>query len=243
MSYVTADAGSKIINTASGTVASAVDIEGGYFSVNSLTDIPNHAKVTGALCYCISDSSFYQYNGTAWNKANLGGGLSGGTLSGPLTVTGGDSATAGKIILSQSGTGQITDSGTSTLFGFLNSNDLTLGHNSYNLKMRGKEISTDRQISAESFNATSDARLKENFTEYTSDKSILDLPIYTFDFINGAKNQLGCKAQDLQKICPEIVIENEDGYLSIQESKLVYLLLGEIRKLNMRLDQLERSSK
>jgi hypothetical protein len=41
------------------------------------------------------------------------------------------------------------------------------------------------------------------------------LPIYKFDFINGVKNQIGCMAQDLQKICPEIVHEGNDGYLSI----------------------------
>lgn len=81
------------------------------------------------------------------------------------------------------------------------------------------------------FIATSDARLKENFEEYHSSKSILDLPVYKFDFINGPKNQLGCKAQDLQEICPEIVHENDNGYLAIQESKLVYLLLQELTEL------------
>ena len=95
------------------------------------------------------------------------------------------------------------------------------------------------QLSAKSFNATSDARLKENFVEYTSDKSVLDLPIYKFDFIDGTKNQIGCKAQDLQEICPEIVNEGSDGYLSIQESKIVYLLLEEVKHLRARLDALE----
>lgn len=86
-------------------------------------------------------------------------------------------------------------------------------------------------IEALSYNATSDARLKENFIPLTTQKSILDLPIYKFDFINGLKNQIGCKAQDLQEICPEIVNENSNGYLSIQESKIVYLLIDEIKKL------------
>ena len=85
----------------------------------------------------------------------------------------------------------------------------------------GIGIKAAHGIQAEYFNATSDARLKENFKEYTPEKSILDLPVYKFDFINGAKNQIGCKAQDLQEICPEIVNEGSDGYLSIQESKIV----------------------
>lgn len=93
-------------------------------------------------------------------------------------------------------------------------------------------------VEAESYNATSDARLKENFQQFIPKKSILDLPIYKFDFINGTKNQIGCKAQDLQEICPEIVSEDGDGYLSIQESKIVYLLIDEIKKLKGQLNLL-----
>lgn len=98
---------------------------------------------------------------------------------------------------------------------------------------------TAGDVTAGYFNATSDARLKENFEPLAVDKSILDLPTYKFDFINGAKNQIGCKAQDLQEICPEIVSENADGYLSIQESKIVYLLLEEVKKLKREIDELK----
>ncbi len=58
----------------------------------------------------------------------------GDTLTKPLTVTGGDSTTAGKIILTSNG--QITDTGTATLLGFSNGSLLT-GHGNYTLKLRG----------------------------------------------------------------------------------------------------------
>ncbi len=95
------------------------------------------------------------------------------------------------------------------------------------------------KVYSQQFYATSDARLKENFQQFIPTKSILDLPIYKFDFINGLKNQIGCKAQDLQEICPEIISEEHDGYLSIQESKIVYLLIDEIKKLKMEISQLQ----
>lgn len=94
-------------------------------------------------------------------------------------------------------------------------------------------------IIAGTFNAMSDARLKENIIKYKPEKSILDLPVYKFDFINGAKNQIGCLAQDLQEICPEIVKEDSDGYLSIQENKLVFLLLEEVKKLKKEVSALK----
>lgn len=106
------------------------------------------------------------------------------------------------------------------------------GHQIFNVSSVG-------QVTAGSFNAKSDAQLKENFQPLKTKKSILDLPTYKFDFIDGLKNQIGCKAQDLQEICPEIVDEGTDGYLSIQESKIVYLLLEEVKKLRKEIDELK----
>ena len=63
-------------------------------------------------------------------------GLSGGTLTSPLTLTGGDSATASKIILSSNG--QITDSSTSTMLGFSGGNYI-VGSGSYSTTFRGKQ--------------------------------------------------------------------------------------------------------
>lgn len=83
---------------------------------------------------------------------------------------------------------------------------------------------------ASSFNARSDMRLKENFRPFVHG-DILNLPLYTFDYIDGLKNRVGCIAQDLQLICPEIVHEDKNGYLSIEESKIVYLLLDKMREL------------
>lgn len=96
-------------------------------------------------------------------------------------------------------------------------------------------------IKAQSFNATSDKRLKENIVKYSPNKSILDLPIYSYNFISDEKKtkKIGCLAQDLKEICPEIVKEDDKGYLSIEESKIVYLLLDEIKKLKKRVDELE----
>lgn len=63
-------------------------------------------------------------------------GLSGGTLTSPLTITGGDGATASKIILDTNG--NITDSSTATLFGRAdNGASLLVGHSSHALKLRG----------------------------------------------------------------------------------------------------------
>ena len=95
------------------------------------------------------------------------------------------------------------------------------------------------RITASSFSARSDRRLKENLIIFNPQKSILDLPIYKYDFINGEKEQIGCMAQDLQEICPELINIDEKGYLSIKESKIVYLLINEIKKLKNEVEVLK----
>jgi hypothetical protein len=97
------------------------------------------------------------------------------------------------------------------------------------------------QITATAFYASSDSRLKENIKDYTPDNSILDLPIVEFDFKESKSHQIGCIAQDLQNLFPELVNTNEDGYLSIAENKLVYLCILEIKKLKAELEALKMS--
>jgi hypothetical protein len=96
-------------------------------------------------------------------------------------------------------------------------------------------------ITARTFIATSDKRLKENIIPYVSKKSILDLPVYKYNFISddSKKEHIGCLAQDLQEICPEIVNIDNKGYLSIEESKIVYLLLEEVKKLRKEINELK----
>lgn len=105
-------------------------------------------------------------------------------------------------------------------------------------------VTQDGKVSAVTFSASSDKRLKENIIKYESEKSILDLPVYEYNFIKDEKKekQIGCLAQDLQEICPEIVSTKEDGYLSIQESKIVYLLLEEVKKLKQEVEELKKKS-
>lgn len=62
--------------------------------------------------------------------------LSGGTMTGPLVFDGGDAAGASKIVLA-TGKGQITNSGTQTLFGFIGETTLAMGHSSYAVNIRG----------------------------------------------------------------------------------------------------------
>ena len=103
-------------------------------------------------------------------------------------------------------------------------------------------LSTSSSPTFASVKATSDRRLKENIKEFKVEKSILDLPIVEFDYKQTKQHTIGCIAQDLQEICPEIVSEGEDGYLRIEEGKIVYLLLNEVKKLKSEVELLKQKN-
>lgn len=102
------------------------------------------------------------------------------------------------------------------------------------------DITVSGAVQATSFKATSDRRLKENIKEFKTEKSILDLPVVEFDYKQTKQHTIGCIAQDLQEICPEIVSEGDDGYLRIEEDKIVYLLLNEVKKLKSEVELLKQ---
>ena len=105
------------------------------------------SRVPGHVYHCTdtrttylvqADKNLAIFSTTVTKPSDIGAlNKSGDTLGGPLTITGGDAAGAGKLILDQNTLGQITDSGTSTLLGFINKTTLTAGHSSYTLALRG----------------------------------------------------------------------------------------------------------
>ncbi len=132
--------------------------------------------------------------------------------------------------------GNLEVAGNSTLNG-----DLTVGTTNGGIEFKNGNITGIVKITAEQFNATSDVRKKTNIKNYYCNKSILDLPIKEFEFIDDENHikHIGCIAQDLQQICPELVHTDSDGYLAIEESKLVYLLLQEVKELKQEIKSLK----
>lgn len=93
-------------------------------------------------------------------------------------------------------------------------------------------------IQASNFNSTSDIRLKDNIKPYEYKKSILDLPIVSWNWKKDGSYSMGCIAQDLREIAPDLVDVDSEGFLSIKESKLVYLLLLEVKSLRDKINKM-----
>ena len=57
------------------------------------------------------------------------------------------------------------------------------------------------------------------------------------------ENDLGFIAQDVQKVVPELVRENEDGMLSVRHQSITPILLEAIKELKAEIDELKKQIK
>ena len=96
------------------------------------------------------------------------------------------------------------------------------------------------------YGSPSDKRLKENIKPIDSalDK-VMKLKGVTFDWIQkedqilNIKEDIGFIAQDVQKVIPELVRENEDGMLSMRHQGIAPILLEAIKELKAEIEELK----
>ncbi len=91
-----------------------------------------------------------------------------------------------------------------------------------------------RGVSTVGWTTTSDIRLKENFSplENNLDK-ILKIRGFNYNYKDqpASKKQIGVIAQEVQKVFPETISQNEDGFLSVDYPRLVAPVIEAIREL------------
>ena len=119
----------------------------------------------------------------------------------------------------------------------------------YNTKL----IHTDDKCEALYFNATSDKRAKENIAPATfSGLDLINkLSLYTFNYKDKTDVVPGILAQDLLEVQPEelnlvdnIAATGENGdYMSIKESKLIFVLMQAIKEQQAQIEDLKAQIK
>ena len=112
-----------------------------------------------------------------------------------------------------------------------------------------KTTITKDYVEAPYFNATSDMRAKENITPFNGDaiKIITGLLTYTFNYKNSDTISYGILAQDLvnTKINNFSFIENinasgeNNDYMKVKETKLIYLLIEGMKAQQKEIDSLK----
>jgi hypothetical protein len=94
----------------------------------------------------------------------------------------------------------------------------------------GQTISGNLTLSG-TLTINSDARIKENLTPLTGalDK-VKALTGYNYNRIGSEKLEMGVVAQEVQKVAPELVLEDKEGTLSVAYQNMVALLIEAVKE-------------
>jgi hypothetical protein len=88
---------------------------------------------------------------------------------------------------------------------------------------------------------SSDERLKRNIHTITDPiEKVSSLRGVSFEYEETGQKQIGFIAQEVEKVIPEIVGENYDGYKGVQYQNVVGLLVEAIKEQQKQIDELKR---
>lgn len=108
---------------------------------------------------------------------------------------------------------------------------------------------TNGYVQAPYFNATSDARAKENIrkADFSALSIVNSLPVYNFNYKNSEKPSIGVIAQEAAEFNVDdfSLVENVEAtgenndYMSVKESKLIYILWKAIQEQQQEIEELK----
>jgi len=125
----------------------------------------------------------------------------------------------------------------------------TNGTNRFKMDTSGNFIATADIIA---YGSVSDVSYKENIKPITGALNLVDkLQGVTFDWkedtdtnkMVGIKEDIGFIAQDVEKVLPTLVRENENGKLSIRDKGIVPVLVEAIKELKAEIEELKKQIK
>lgn len=118
-------------------------------------------------------------------------------------------------------------------------------HGEYVSKQGNSTITGNLTITGEFYandnvTAYSDIRLKNNINKLNNCLDNIDkINGYSFEFTKTNKKSIGVIAQELQKIYPELVLEDEKGFLSVKYGNITAILIECIKELKKEINSLK----
>ena len=225
------------------TIYSSSD-NNGKLSVGNGADIRSNSINTVGL-------SVYGASGTTGFNGGIGlfvkGGTGGENLKGGagIIVRGGDGSGTGTT-----GLGLDVQAGGAKIAGGLNTDTLTVTSSLQvtgdNATINGVEIANNKVKAQNGFFQTSDETLKDFHNDVQVDfekLSLIPKKQFTWKSDEEKHMEIGTSAQEVRKLYPELVSENENGILSVAYDKLSIVALKAIDELYKKNQELERRIK
>ena len=120
----------------------------------------------------------------------------------------------------------------------LNNGDVGIGTTLPGYLLQVGNAGDGTEARANAWNSLSDIRFKENITSLNPQDSlnkILQLDGVTFDWKSNGKESMGFIAQDVQKIFPELVSTDQNGYLSLNYGGFAAPIVNAIKEQQLQI--------
>ena len=104
-----------------------------------------------------------------------------------------------------------------------------------------RDLRANNWCYAQIFRSTSDSRLKDNKEEMSYDLS--SIKPYRYLLTTDNTTHVGLIAQEVEKVIPEAVSENEDGWKTLDYNSVVAALVGEVNSLKQQIKELKEMIK
>ena len=109
-----------------------------------------------------------------------------------------------------------------------------------NETLTGNFTVTGSFVSNGEVTAYSDRRLKTNIEKIENAlEKVNQINGYTFTMLGTGKRQAGVIAQELEKVLPEVVVQNKNGYLTVMYGHIVALLIEATKELDKEVKELK----
>jgi hypothetical protein len=183
-------------------------------SIKELNTVPvNHNEMNTVPVYSIQESESYvvKPSNIFYQNGNIGLGIS--PVSSARLRVGGNTVVTGNLLVAPN-----------VQFHSNNGNIITSGN-----------------VKALAFLINSDERLKENIVEFKdTSRKILELETIKYTLKDSNEQKFGVIAQDLEKIYPELVYEDEEGYKSVDYVGLIIPLIDVVKQQQDDIDYLKK---
>jgi type II secretory pathway pseudopilin PulG len=203
--------------TGATTLESVLTVNAGGASITGNSNVAGTLSVSGLATFTAGASVTANGINVVGNSAITGTvGITGAT-----TVNGGLTVAVGNTFRTPSITGPFTHTG----------GNLTGGGALTKITAYG------------AYETTSDRRLKKNFTPLDWQTDLINqIATYTYNYIEDKKSAVhhGVIAQELQKLFPDMVIENSNGYLNVNYPELIPVVIKGLQESNARISNLEK---
>ena len=137
--------------------------------------------------------------------------------------------------------GSVETSSKLFLVGALSQAASSITYSNSSVYTRSGQLYASQMNATNGFFETSDARLKTFGGDVKSLDSLSKIPTkyFTWKLDENQKQHIGTSAQEVQKIYPELVSENETGELSVDYARLSIIALAAIKELKEEIEELK----